>query len=271
MKAKILIGKMAKLHNISTQTLRYYDKIGLLKPAYIEEDNNYRYYDIEQSAHLDSILFLKSLGMSLENIKEYFDNRNLNYMISMLREKEDDIEKEIELLKLRKRSIKSKIDLIEKYNKENVFDKCEIKTTFLRQIIYLPFEQNGSVLDFEYNLKELDSLVGDQLSSFNSMITCIVGMEDLLKGNYNQYKYIGLLFHQDILNSNLKAIPKGKYATIVYKGSYDKGEVYYDKLLQFIKNEGLEVIGDSLLITITDATFTAFEKEYINEIQIPVI
>ncbi|WP_010294516.1 MerR family DNA-binding transcriptional regulator, partial [Clostridium senegalense] len=32
MKNKILIGEMAKLHNVSTQTLRYYDKIGLFKP-----------------------------------------------------------------------------------------------------------------------------------------------------------------------------------------------------------------------------------------------
>jgi len=72
MDKKILIGEMAKIHNISTQTLRYYDSIGLLKPRHKDEENGYRYYDIEQFAQLDSILFLKKLGMPLKDIKKYF-------------------------------------------------------------------------------------------------------------------------------------------------------------------------------------------------------
>ncbi len=43
MRDMFLIGELAKLFNISTDTLRYYDKIGLLKPKY-DKDNGYRYY-----------------------------------------------------------------------------------------------------------------------------------------------------------------------------------------------------------------------------------
>jgi DNA-binding transcriptional MerR regulator len=64
------IGEMAALNHTSVQTLRYYDKIDLLKPLYVDEDTNYRYYDIKQSAILDMIQYMKSLGMSLEQIKE---------------------------------------------------------------------------------------------------------------------------------------------------------------------------------------------------------
>jgi len=46
------IGKMAALNHTSVQTLRYYDKIDLLKPLYVNQDTNYRYYDIKQSAIL---------------------------------------------------------------------------------------------------------------------------------------------------------------------------------------------------------------------------
>ena len=42
--ARLTIGQMAKLNNISTQALRYYDQIGLLKPRFYDEDNKYRYY-----------------------------------------------------------------------------------------------------------------------------------------------------------------------------------------------------------------------------------
>lgn len=38
------IGEIAKLFNISTQTLRLYDRIDLLKPSHINEETGYRYY-----------------------------------------------------------------------------------------------------------------------------------------------------------------------------------------------------------------------------------
>lgn len=44
------IGKMAKLNNVTERTLRLYDKMGLFKPAYVDEHNGYRLYDIGQSA-----------------------------------------------------------------------------------------------------------------------------------------------------------------------------------------------------------------------------
>ena len=42
------VGEISKLTNVPIQTLRYYDKMGLLKPAYINEQNNYRYYSVNQ-------------------------------------------------------------------------------------------------------------------------------------------------------------------------------------------------------------------------------
>lgn len=57
MNPSILIGEMAQIHGISAQTLRYYDRIDLFKPSYTNEESGYRYYGIEQFAHLESILF----------------------------------------------------------------------------------------------------------------------------------------------------------------------------------------------------------------------
>ena len=65
---------MAKLNNVTEQTLRLYDKMGLFKPAYVDEHNGYRLYDIGQSARLDIIQYLKNLGMTLKEIKEITDN-----------------------------------------------------------------------------------------------------------------------------------------------------------------------------------------------------
>jgi len=64
------IGRLSKVVNISADTLRYYDKIGLLKPNHTDRDTGYRYYTISQAADINRILELKEFGFTLSEIKE---------------------------------------------------------------------------------------------------------------------------------------------------------------------------------------------------------
>ena len=63
------INELAKLAGISTRTLRYYDKQGLLK-ARRNPENNYRYYEESEVDQLQKILFLKLFNLPLEQIKQ---------------------------------------------------------------------------------------------------------------------------------------------------------------------------------------------------------
>ncbi len=67
---KLTIGEMAKINHVSVQTLRLYDREGLLKPMEVDEFTGYRYYHINQSARLDMILHMKAYGMTLKEIKK---------------------------------------------------------------------------------------------------------------------------------------------------------------------------------------------------------
>ena len=58
-------GQFAKLANVSERTIRYYDKIGLLKPSFVME-NGYRQYSDLDLLKLQKILSLKHLGFSIE-------------------------------------------------------------------------------------------------------------------------------------------------------------------------------------------------------------
>lgn len=57
---KYRIKELAELSGMSTRTLRYYDSIDLLKPAFID-DNGYRMYETEQLLILQDILFYREL------------------------------------------------------------------------------------------------------------------------------------------------------------------------------------------------------------------
>lgn len=63
------IGQVCKLYGISLDTLRHYDKIGLLKPLVIEA-SGYRYYSFEQLDILEMILTGRSLDIPLENLQK---------------------------------------------------------------------------------------------------------------------------------------------------------------------------------------------------------
>jgi len=63
------IGVLSKVSKISVDTIRYYDSIGLLTPAYVCSESKYRYYNESQAEILAKILEWKSYGCSLSEIK----------------------------------------------------------------------------------------------------------------------------------------------------------------------------------------------------------
>ncbi|MDF2532758.1 MAG: transcriptional regulator, MerR family protein, partial [Clostridia bacterium] len=62
------VQKLANLAGISTRTLRYYDEIGILKPARINS-SGYRIYGQKEVDRLQQILFFRELGVDLDSIK----------------------------------------------------------------------------------------------------------------------------------------------------------------------------------------------------------
>ena len=60
--------KLANMAGISTRTLRYYDEIGILKPARINS-SGYRIYGKDEVDRLQQILFYRELGLGLDEIK----------------------------------------------------------------------------------------------------------------------------------------------------------------------------------------------------------
>lgn len=72
------IGKVSKQKNVSIKSLRYYDRIGILKPAFVNEQTNYRYYTQEQLYLLDAITLCIKLGIPLKDLNGYVENGSIN-------------------------------------------------------------------------------------------------------------------------------------------------------------------------------------------------
>jgi len=123
------IGDILKKISISRRTLHYYDELGILKPTIIKE-SGYRYYDQKAIEKLQTILSLKSLGYTLDQIKELFESsEDLSVKIEdawlkSIQKQIHYVEIEIEKLKRKKFVLGSMLQTIEmsgKYNHEHIF------------------------------------------------------------------------------------------------------------------------------------------------------
>ena len=95
------IGDFSRLTNISIRTLRYYDEIGILKPEYVDPYSGYRYYTDKNLDEVKSIVFLKNLSFSLEEIaqcKDSIASDILEVKKNQLIEKRNEIDEQIAMI-----------------------------------------------------------------------------------------------------------------------------------------------------------------------------
>jgi DNA-binding transcriptional MerR regulator len=98
-------GELAKKANISRRALHYYDEIGLLKPTKID-DKNYRFYDHHALVQLQEILLLKSIGFTLDQIKQVRRRTpDITHKDHLLRS----IHEQIQLVKVEKERLERKL------------------------------------------------------------------------------------------------------------------------------------------------------------------
>ncbi|WP_354700447.1 hypothetical protein DSM112329_00724 [Paraconexibacter sp. AEG42_29] len=67
------IGDFARLGRVSIRMLRHYDAIGVLRPARVDPDTGYRYYELDQLRRLNRLVALKDLGFKLEQVQVFLD------------------------------------------------------------------------------------------------------------------------------------------------------------------------------------------------------
>ena len=86
----------------TVKTLRHYEQIGLLLPDEVDEATGYRYYRMEQMQRLNAIKDLKSLGFSLDEIKDIYDDDTHTPSLEILEAKIDDCRRQLRELEQRR-------------------------------------------------------------------------------------------------------------------------------------------------------------------------
>lgn len=98
MKKKYQIGQAAQLAGLSVETLRHYDRVDLVKPQGTDQESGYRYYSDFEVAQLQIVRFLRSIDLSLQEIKRMLYDDDISSSLNTLHFAEQKIDEEINRL-----------------------------------------------------------------------------------------------------------------------------------------------------------------------------
>lgn len=105
MKDLFSIGEAAKIVKTTAETLRHYDRIGLVKPSKKDEWTNYRYYTKRDIVRLNTVRALQQMDLPLQKIKEVLGYDDLEKIIEFLSEAEKKADEKVAALQRNKEKI----------------------------------------------------------------------------------------------------------------------------------------------------------------------
>ena len=180
------IGELAKLAGISTRTLRHYDAIDLLKPAFVEE-NGYRVYSEDEVKMLQQIMFYREFGITLEEIHAMVNSSEFDRLKAL--------ETHYQHLKSEKDRISQLMDTVENtikiYKEDLTMSKKEFEG-FKKQQIKANEEKYGEEIREKYG----DDVIDSSNKKFGNL-------------TQEQYEHIEKL-NEEISEALVNAVPEGK-------------------------------------------------------------
>lgn len=268
-KNKLLtIGQFAALHGINKKTLMWYDEIGLFKPAAVNPENGYRYYNYHQSPILETILLLRELDVSINEIQQFMKHRSASSLAYLLEEKITDLDRTITHLKGVRKTLcnhyqnmntlmtmdLSKISVVEKEARCLVTVDITKETSFEKEVEMIIAETK------KYQLRRLHD------ASYGTMIS----VENLYQNNFDNYSKLFIEIPFPIKKAGLHIQPGGTYIRAFHKGDWDKIPLKYKKIFDFARNNKLTLSGFSYETGINENVIDKIE-DYITQIEIPIL
>lgn len=258
------IGEFSILAKTTIKTLRYYEKEKILFPSFVDH-NGYRYYETKQLLELTKIISLRQVGLSIDEIRQVLDGKNLN-----------------EFLLFRKTMIENKLNEYQyqlskvKYLLEERNMKYEVITKELPE--YVVYYKEGIVKDFS----EISNFIltsASECLELNPTIKCVEPdycYINYLDGEYKDtdinIRYCQAVLEKGISNEKIKFMTlKPVLAICTYhQGEYTNLGEAYGFLMKYIEENGYEIIDYPRERYIDGVWNKKNSNDWLTEIQVPV-
>lgn len=259
------IGEVSKYQNISKQTLIFYDKIGLFKPYYINPNNGYRYYSAEQLDYLDTILIMKTIGFSLEEIKHYMKTYNIDNSISLLKNQLNVINKKINELSLIKSRLQHRCEHVEKAFQ---YKNMEPQITYIEDTYILLHDVHSpySMSDISIATKKCYAQAFKEQIPIFFQCGVSVPLDHIIEKRYTEATKAFVTTDNMDNIKNITKLPQGLTISMYHFGNYQSIGKVYQQLIDYCKIHNYNIISPSYEFCINDYITSKDENEFITKI-----
>lgn len=271
------IGEFSRLSQVTVKTLHHYDEIGLLKPSHVDKFTEYRYYTLEQLPRIHSIIALKELGLSLEEIAQILhDNLSPEELRGIYRLKLIQAEQQLREEQVRMAQIAFRLRQIEQEGRLESVD-IVIKQTkpyyamTIRRMFANQAERDAAALDIEQAFR-------DGRIQWNGGAITNIFHEDEFRGDYSDGEYTIPVEPNHAPSVSGKAgtltlleVPGiATAATYMHEGNYDTLNEKYLFLQRWAVENGYKLSGEWRFVYHRGPMHQVPPSEYLTELQHPI-
>lgn len=268
------IGDFSRLSLVSVKALRYYDELGLLKPARVDEFTGYRYYSASQLTRLNRILALKDLGLSLEQIALLLDQEPTPDQIrGMLRLKQVELRQQLTEGQARLARIEAWLHAFEQEDTMSDYavvlkNVAPLRVAQMRGVAP-SMEQIGPSLDGLFD--QVMGYLGHQGATFGAPPTTLYYDAEMRETDITVGACIPFEGHlnegEQVHVSELPGVET--MAAVIHHGGFSTLAEAYHALFQWIDANGYQISGPIRELNLVYER-GGDQSKFVTEIQVPV-
>lgn len=263
MKDYYKISEIARLYGIGVDSLRYYERLGILQPR--REENGYRLYSLKEMYKLNLIRDLRRLDFSMAQIQAYLDGQTVDNTLHLLGQEAKLVDQQIQELQTKAVQLARRLASLEAA-RATVPGVVRRKVLPPRPcVLYTQHITRDEEMDFV--MKKLHRQHEDQIRDFgNQVFGAFLAMEELLAGTPNVYNGVFSVLEEGAACDF--TLPGGTYLSYFYQGPYEQNRAKVQELLAWAAERGLTLAAAPFELYAIDNRDTVRPEEFLTEIQV---
>lgn len=264
------IGLFSQITKTTIKALRYYDRVGLLKPNNVDKFTHYRYYSTEQISQLYEILSYRQAGLSINQIKQIIlDGEDAENILYAKRKELSNIQTETD------KQI-SLINYLLNERKEGFLMEYKAVVKYLPECII--YSKEMVVPDYN-SYFELVPKIGELITKANPNLKCRKPEYCFIKYLANEYKEKDIPiefceavedFGNEIEDVKFKKLESIKAVCVMHKGSYNTINKAYMYAFNWMEQNGYELADSPRESQIDGIWNKETEEDWLTEVQFPI-
>ena len=261
------IGQFSQLAKVTVKALRYYDDVGLLKPAHVDQWTGYRFYGTEQLLPLQRIVALRQAGLTIEEISAVLSGQDGAAVLARRRQE----------LKWELAEAKGRLDRL-----ESILQQEDFLMNYQATIRTIPgctvFYKEGMVPTYA-QLTDFVLQAGAECAAANPDLKCAepdYSFVTYAAGEYKE-KDVELCYSQAVVSRGVetdtikfKELPPVEAVCVYHKGDWSKLGEAYAFALSWLEQNGYQLTEKPRERYIDGCWNKDDPADYLTELQFPV-